>query len=62
MSLGTVDGTMETEGPASAGEAALQGLGRSATDEWTEEPLGQVTGAPSRKHWKVRLYCLHTIS
>jgi hypothetical protein len=52
MSLGTVDGTMETEGSASAGEATLQGLGRSATDEWTEEPFGQVTGAPSRKHWK----------
>jgi hypothetical protein len=32
----------------------VPGLSRIVTEEWNEEVLGLVTGAPSRNHWKVR--------
>jgi hypothetical protein len=31
----------------------VPGLTRIVTEEWNEEVLGPVTGAPSRNHWKV---------
>lgn len=32
---------------------SAQGLSRIVTEEWNDEMLGRVTGAPSRNHWKV---------
>lgn len=45
--------------PASDDERAFAPWGtgsisRVVTDEWNDEPLGSVTGAPTRNHWKVR--------
>jgi hypothetical protein len=39
----------------------VPGLSRIVTEEWNEEIMGAVTGAPSRNHWKVRKHLIHNI-
>lgn len=34
-------------------EIARAGMARVVTDEWNDECLGDVTGLPTRDHWKV---------
>lgn len=58
LSCGTIDGGFDIDGPVGMGDGIVPGLSRIVTEEWNEEVLGQVTGAPSRNHWKVCSFSL----
>jgi hypothetical protein len=49
------DGTAAGQPSQQSPEHIRAQLSRIVTEEWNEENLGPVTGAPSRNHWKVRL-------
>jgi hypothetical protein len=55
MSLASLDSGLDIDGVGVPVDGIVPGLSRVVTEEWNEEMLGQVTGAPSRNHWKVRL-------
>jgi hypothetical protein len=59
---GSPESAEEVEGSGRSGEGIVPGLTRVVTEEWNEETLGEVTGPPSRNHWKVRNFYFLLIS